>query len=848
MLHNILSNVVVYNKLYINQRSSTQAMKDALLNFGREMKLENFVPEGNMYNPSYVVAAKVINSSGKKCIAQTASIIKFFALANQTNLKLNPEQVIWAFNTLKDANTIIKRTYDTYGTMVDMYDKNGELQLNNKRTIEFIGNILGMFADAAKDPIPNALGLNEINTTVVLSMIGLGLPLEFALGFNFIGSIRKAVAEMQAASYGITDDVTTKAVYFSNVLTSKLEELGSKIENPFSIDSDGFDFDKLQIDWHKPSTELSPSDIISNNLPSTSVGYTVKYEDKDLTPEQQEYILLSMYIKQVQQSVKILPINGVTSGLMKALTPDTIQFDKKIQTIDELLMFKKDALFTKESIERLFADDKVFKTLIDIAKDLNNQLDNMFIERSPVFKSLTKAFARLYDTGQELSQRFIGFLAIRSYINTYLVKELNDPNVDEYYKKFIRIDQDNLKKSFSIYGTYDNAFIEQLNKLKKEYPDNKFLSLLYNEKTGNKIYIDDNEIDEQIIRIFATAKLKNSEYAGKVNNDLEILLKHKDMNVRLFINNLFFKELARTGMQPGTTGSFLNMFVDMLPKVSQPIDELMEILINPSADPNEVVKAMKGIYNINNTSELEQLFSDLFIQMINGINPENVNFKNKSDIQLNRIQSSLPKFTNEEVKAVAKVVFGESMPMTKDSVIVPLKNFNKETLKLNLSIKNYKEDFVELFALLGSRVNVFYNQEDNNFTFPPVIKINNKVYVISNLDGNSMALGNSMVNSFINNKEFTLSGYTAEYTVFDIPVSKSSVSNPVHFTLQELKDLKEAKTKDKTVFVNKTNNNTTETSSFTKEETDMLNSSELEKQIIVTTNLTNNNIDINCKI
>ena len=56
---------------------------------------------------------------------------------------------------------MVKKIYDTYGTTVDSYI-DGTLVENNKRAIEFIGNILGMFADAAKDPIPNALGFNEV--------------------------------------------------------------------------------------------------------------------------------------------------------------------------------------------------------------------------------------------------------------------------------------------------------------------------------------------------------------------------------------------------------------------------------------------------------------------------------------------------------------------------------------------------------------------------------------------------------------------------------------------------------------------------------------------------------------
>ena len=93
-----------------------------------------------------------------------------------------------------------------------------------------------------------------------------------------------------------------------------------------------------------------------------------------------------MYKAQIQQVGKILPINGATSGLMKALKPDTIQLDKIVATIDDLKAKKETAMFTDDSIDRLFANDKVFSVLVNTVKDLSSQLDKMFIERSPVFK------------------------------------------------------------------------------------------------------------------------------------------------------------------------------------------------------------------------------------------------------------------------------------------------------------------------------------------------------------------------------------------------------------------------------------------------------------------------------
>ena len=375
-----------------------------------------------------------------------------------------------------------------------------------------------------------------------------------------------------------------------------------------------------------------------------------------------------------------------------------------------------------------------------------------------------------------------------------MVKESADPNMNDYYKGYIKQDQDNLKKAFSIYGMYDTKFIQQLNKMKAKYPNNEFLSLLHVDKASNPIFIDEKIVNQQIIRIFATTKLKNSEYLGKVNNDIQALFKDADLNVRLFMNTLFFKELARTGLQPNVTGSFLNYLPDMLPKVSQPIDTLMELLINPNTNPETIVDTMKEMYNISSEKELEALFTDLVAQMINGINPENVNFKNRGDIKLNKISQALPNYTIEEIAEAARHIFGNSVTIADKASSVPLLNYQKDNLELRFDFsEEYFKDNEKLISALASRMNVTYDAINKTFTFPPVMKINGKVFVISKINGTSMTIGKNLVESFIQNKEFELSGLTAEYVVFDIPITKTVLANPVHFTLQDMIDLRNAK-------------------------------------------------------
>ena len=180
----ILANEAVFKYLYINQRSSTQEFKDILSQFGIDLKA--ITKKSNLFTPTNMIESKVENNMNKDGIGRTAVMNKFLSLASQYNLKLSDKAIVWAYQTMDD-RLILKDTF-------------GQLNEQDQRVIAIIGNILGMFADGAKDPIPAALQMNEVNASTTLAMIGIGLDPEFALAFNFLPEVRKAALAVQQSS------------------------------------------------------------------------------------------------------------------------------------------------------------------------------------------------------------------------------------------------------------------------------------------------------------------------------------------------------------------------------------------------------------------------------------------------------------------------------------------------------------------------------------------------------------------------------------------------------------------------------------------------------------------------
>ncbi|NCD05386.1 MAG: hypothetical protein EOL97_04640 [Spirochaetia bacterium] len=826
----LVSNAAVFNRLYINQRSSVDAFEKATKE-GFGVTLEKLKPVGNIFSTAYQIEAKTANSGFKDGISKSASSNKFFALAGQYGLTLNTDQVIWNFT--RTANNIKEKAYyDKYGHLVDTYnyinneDGSTTLVLNykNGRTVEIAGNIIGMFADGAKKPLPIAMGFNDINTSISLSMIGIGLPLEFAIGFNYLGVIKKAVEEVKLQENAVFLEFKQGKKNFISLLEKSLEtEFSSEVLEELiqaglinSYADLTVNNDNLIIDWNP--VELDINKLEANTINSVDAGYTVASALKDnqtLTPKAQEYMLLKMYIAQAKQSVELITINYL-SGLFKAYNPDLKAFDR---IVDALSTIKREmdsengpTLFTKDSMQRMLDDSQIFSTLIKTTGDLNSQLNAILLEKQPLFRDIVNIFSGYYDHSQEISQKIIGYIAINSFMNTY---KRNIPNsTDEKIRRYDEQDRINLLKAFDHRTIYFDDIEEELKEMKNRFPDNSFLQVIqidnrYDKKIKQK---ENNKVTSQhakLTRVISLHKLKDNNTNGKIVNDLQLLLLNSDPNVRLFANKLFYRELARTGLQSRVQGNYTALYSDMFIKLSKPLNEFFEQLSNPLNDPASIITSFKNMMNIESEKELEAIFNGLAVQLISGMNSES-----KSASSLDRLQiddsvwglgNSLNELeTMEDLQNAVTYLFNNAFTMTikdKDKGHGVF-NFKSDTMPDTLTInaelrqEGLLSENSRTADRILSKLGIEGMQEDKKtiYSFPPVLHIGETKYMITGVNGNTTStLGSSLIGSLKNNEDFKLVGWSASYIKINT-ADNSTVLKPVHYTSKQLDILNKYKT------------------------------------------------------
>ena len=791
----IMSNDAVFKYLYINERSSVERFEDILKAYG--IKLEDFDGLFNPYTVDGVVFTKKVTSMNKDGIGIAANINKFLALASQFGLKIKSDNQIWKFKTsiinAKGELSFANEKYTNFGT----------LNKENQRAIALIGNILGMFADGAKKPIPAALYMNEVNAGVTLGMVGLGLSPEFAFGFNFMTEIRKAVESVQSSKYALNESTQNNDfVTLGSEVRSQLQQLIKqessdyeflKTAGLFSVNSTPFktvlENKNLVIDF--TAQKLDSNLLQTNNLTTTDIGYkvsvTVKKGDVDpttgltsyenmvvpLTETQQRMVLLHMYAAQAEQMFAVQRAGSVVN-MFKALNPRFVTFDKMMASMNEMLDDK--SIFEMNEVKKIFSDDQVFKYLREALIDLNQQSSKLFLERSPAFASVTNLFQSAFTDHSLIAKISTSFVGLRKYI-------LNSENQD-------------LKDVFTAEHWFTNTLNQELKDMQEKYPDNKFLQLLRVEGTENFTQDVSGKVNkERVLKMINTSKL-SGDYAKEVNNDALMLYYEENK----FYKKLFYNELARTALLP-KTGSFIQMFdPELLKDISKNIEDFIKVLRekenNAESLENGIRKYMGKDFS---STDVHQFFNELFIQLANGATTEvgNKKIKSAKNISFSNETALVKSFNFAEgvttgdiastvKKAVDKVA--GSLFESNGKNLIP-KSANKDkTLKQNFTL-NFKPDaenkVTEKFLLaMASKLNVVPSAETKeDYVFPLIIKVEGQTYMLQGVDENISAggLGEAIIESIAKNNLFVNQGKVAEYALIPKELSVGTFS-PIGFT------------------------------------------------------------------
>jgi hypothetical protein len=804
----ILSNEAVFKNLYIHERSSVEAFENISTEYG--IDLNNFGTKSDPNTITSLVKSKSLGSSYKDGIGITASLQKFLALASQYGLELNNENIIWKYKSNKTDSLGNQKTVD------NLFSKFGSINVDGERVIAINGNILGMFADGMKKPIPAALQMNEVNAGITLAMIGVGLDPAFAFGFNFIPEIKQAVNNIQASRFAISESTSSEYKFLNNEITNTMksfvEDNGGRMllkelvdANLITPESNVFKVvinkENLLIDFK--AKKLDEYRLENNLLTVNDIGYEVTSlvgdVETSLSSEAQKLILLQLYKEQSQQAWSLRNAGSIVD-LYKKLNPSLVSFDKLMKNINELR--DGNSIFTVESTDKLFRDKQVWVPLKSAIDDLNEQ-SVIFLERTSFFRPIANTFGTVFTDPSNIAKTITSFIGIRKYqMNQHKNHEGTDPVAQANFD----LDNALLKEVFTADYWFNNKLEEKLDVMKIKYPDNKFLQFLKpSNNTANALNENGKPIVEKTLEMVNKAKISGS-LADDVADDANKLY----MDENLFMKELFYHELARTALQY-KSGSFLQYLPSELQiPISENITEFITEIENTKGDKKELINVIRDYIStddIKTNEDVYNLFDELFVLMAYGASKEvgNKKIKQVSKISFSQkegFESGLMKKLNfgtsklDERIAIAKeavgnilginiISKGNSFTLSDKLGTEPLEEFVINMKGADAMPEMSKEAVIEI----GNKLNVFKDKDDKNkYKFPLLLKISNTTYLLQGIDDeiDNKNFGKSIINSIAGVGEYKTVGNAAKYMALPKELTNGTL-NPIGFSTAESK-------------------------------------------------------------
>jgi hypothetical protein len=599
---NIFTNPFIFENLYISQRTSTDSYDETTEAFGLDPKEED--NSQNMATTSFIVNSKDTTSAYKQGVGFTASFHKTLCMANMFSLELRDENVIWNYIDENGKRVILKSF--------------GKVTGNNRRAILDNGDTIGLMTDAVKNNIPNTILLNDVNLSVFNAMVGVGNSTKFATAFNLIPEIRKAVQKIMETREGITKTFSNQFMFFEEALDEQLNIL------------DGNDtvIDKETTKQHKVLKELEEAGLVgmgasenliikftpqilsktalrSNTLKLHQIGLKVESTTQpNLSEAAQKYILVSMYRAQVSQLWRLRDVGQITSFL-RGLNPNFISLDKIIKGVENVAT---NSIFTTESINRMLGDN-VFGVLHrEVIPDILNQGSKLFLERGESFRNFVRIFGEYYDDPNVFSNTIVGFIGIRSFLNSFPGSRKSE---DAEIQSYIDLDEKNLLEIFTAdYWFYQNIQ-KQIDDLLNKYPDNAFLKALRTQKGTDSVTMmeDGSYVTRHFIKqIIANQAKTKGVHAESIYDGMQQLYEG-EMSERLFIRKLLYHELAVTGLT-NKQGSFLYFLPpETIAMISRKVTEFLHIVAINNHD--ERIGELKKFFNVSNNAQLNAVFNNI---------------------------------------------------------------------------------------------------------------------------------------------------------------------------------------------------------------------------------------------
>lgn len=579
----ILSNEKVFKDFYINERSTVQPFKDIANSIGASV--EDVVTKNSIYSIMGDVVANELNSSSKDGIGIAASFNKFLAFSEKNNISLG---------------SALLYDIDSAGR------QNSRSDFSNTEAIRRTGQSLGMFADAAKEPIPSVLNLNPDTSGVSNVIMGMTGNLQFALLINKIPFIEEITEEFRNQNSAIQDGNSFLAAGLKSMVKGKLKEMladiekNSRLSEIFEVDKE----DKIIYGQYRPmyikTVEANPGAALMDrkDITLSDLGLELYYEDgTQVVEDVANAYIANTYADIMTLTSEILQL-GKILNLIKQQKPSFNDLDQVLAAYDYFI--SGTSLFG-DSIAKALKSSKEYTNLVKAAQKMSDYSRSLLIERSPLFSSinsiLNSGLSKTYrnDKAKENITDQIGKFVIINKIKNNIKTEIDQlkDKTDEKSKSKLSMLEDSAKYFTAEYWLNDNTFLDDLDYLYATNPGNPFVEFL---KVNNRKGLDFLE---------ATSRMKlDKDVTENIINGYEALQKSKDERSLKLSRQMFFYLLAKDGLGYGayTFIKYINPDIPQMTAVSDSLTDFQKLLADQQS---YIIKKRQLIDDIQNSGKKE---------------------------------------------------------------------------------------------------------------------------------------------------------------------------------------------------------------------------------------------------
>lgn len=806
----ILSNETVFNNFYVNERSTVDPFRDVAAQIGASV--DSVVTANSIFSVMGDAVANELNGSSKDGIGIAASFNKFLAFAEKNSV-----------------------TIPTIILDIDEGDfKHQRSNFTNSDGIRRTGQTLGMFADAAKEPIPSVLNLNPNTSGVSNVIVGLTGNLQLGLLINKIPVIENITEKYSNSQSAVKEGNEFSGGSLKSLIKGELStrlaqlEKENRLSEIFEKKEDGTVNYNVYRPIYLKTVEPSPSEdgklaaqMERKDIKLSNLGIELYYEDGIQLPEDvAEAYLLSRYAVIITLNSDILKL-GKILNLIKNQEPD-------FNTLDQILAnheyFMSGTSLFGDSIIHALQSSKEYTTLIKAASKMNDYSRRLLMERNPLFKSVQNILLigmnntyRNDKAKQDITDQIGKFVIINKIKADVLQKiEVLKSKEDKNSQDERQMLEESAKYFTADFWLDNNTLLDDLDYLNTLNPGNPFIEFI---KVNTRQGIDYLE---------ATSRMKlDKDLTENIINGYESLQKSKDSRTMRLSRQLFFYLLAKDGLGYGafTFIKYLNPDLKQMKEVSNSLRQFQELLVSQQ---NMVAKSMKLIDAINNSGKkpqekeqlIDQVVDDIFknytklfdtffnntsragqIDWVNGIVNKIFSFAGNQ-----RYMQKTPKIVLKSIEhkqaateAVNAGVFNHISPVKaiKEKYLNYIKGapevFTIDFGKIENSTNKFMDDVFSQFSPMRDPINdtlsmsfrVLLSDDEGNLY--KLSKIDDR-FISKAIARSSMGIGGGLINT----------GLKAEYVKLDIEGTKNLLNFGFNKT-DGIKIYKKAQSQDETV-------------------------------------------------